>query len=218
MVNETPYTGPAGRRPDVCRGRAGRRGHAPAAFQPALRRAELLRPRRPSARPSDSNTSRPPKSPTSRASGRPSWNGPEWPFGIRIEMAPLEPSPARLQPVTVTAPIYINRNPGVQYEDRISRALPRRRAPHGPLGLRRARGRRLFAGDHSPRRGRADRHRVDSLRSYYLAVGGVQRGIVELLWTALYPNERRIPAAPPWSCTTSPPASCAWKSSRKPPS
>jgi hypothetical protein len=47
----------------------------------------------------------------------PVWNGPEWPSGIRIEMWPLEPSPARLQPVTVTAPIYINRNPGVVYED-----------------------------------------------------------------------------------------------------
>ena len=34
---------------------------------------------------------------------------------------------------------------------------------------------------------------VDSLRSYYLAIGGVQRGTVELLWSALYPNERRIP-------------------------
>ena len=46
-----------------------------------------------------------------------SWKGPEWPLGIRIEMWPLEPSPARLQPITVTAPIYVNRNPGVQYAD-----------------------------------------------------------------------------------------------------
>jgi hypothetical protein len=47
----------------------------------------------------------------------PVWSGPEWPLGVRIVMAPLEPSPARLQPITVTAPIYINRNPMVQYED-----------------------------------------------------------------------------------------------------
>jgi hypothetical protein len=47
----------------------------------------------------------------------PVWNGPDWPFGIRILMAPLEPSPARLQPITVTAPIYINRDPKVQYAD-----------------------------------------------------------------------------------------------------
>ena len=45
------------------------------------------------------------------------WTGPEWPYGIRIEMWPLAPSPARLQPVTVTAPIYINRDPTVAYED-----------------------------------------------------------------------------------------------------
>lgn len=34
---------------------------------------------------------------------------------------------------------------------------------------------------------------VDSLRAYYLAVGGVQRGMVELLWTVLHPEERMIP-------------------------
>jgi general secretion pathway protein K len=34
---------------------------------------------------------------------------------------------------------------------------------------------------------------VDSLRSYYLAVGGIQRGMIELLWSALYPGERTIP-------------------------
>jgi hypothetical protein len=59
----------------------------------------------------------PAKKPADPGIWMPSWNAPEWPYGIRIEMAPLEPSPARLQPVTVTAPIYINRNPGVQYED-----------------------------------------------------------------------------------------------------
>jgi general secretion pathway protein K len=34
---------------------------------------------------------------------------------------------------------------------------------------------------------------VDSLRSYYLAVGGVQRGMVELLWGILHPDQRMIP-------------------------
>jgi general secretion pathway protein K len=34
---------------------------------------------------------------------------------------------------------------------------------------------------------------VDSLRSYYLAVGGVQRAMVEILWTVSRPNERVIP-------------------------
>jgi general secretion pathway protein K len=34
---------------------------------------------------------------------------------------------------------------------------------------------------------------VDSLRSYYLAVGGLQRGMVELLWTIMHPNAPLIP-------------------------
>ena len=47
----------------------------------------------------------------------PAWRRGDWPFGIRIEMEPLEPSPARLQPITVTAPIYFNRQPGIPYAD-----------------------------------------------------------------------------------------------------
>jgi general secretion pathway protein K len=34
---------------------------------------------------------------------------------------------------------------------------------------------------------------VDDLRSYYLAVGGIQRGMVELLWGALHQERRVIP-------------------------
>src|SRR5688500_1968748 len=34
---------------------------------------------------------------------------------------------------------------------------------------------------------------VDSLRSYYLAVGGIQRAQIELLWSVLYPDKRPIP-------------------------
>lgn len=48
----------------------------------------------------------------------PEWKGVGWPSGIRIEMAPVDPSPAQLQPVTVTAPIYIYRDPRAQYADR----------------------------------------------------------------------------------------------------
>ena len=43
------------------------------------------------------------------------WKEAGWPYGIRVVMSPLEPSPARLQPISVTAPIYLNRDPGVQY-------------------------------------------------------------------------------------------------------
>jgi hypothetical protein len=47
----------------------------------------------------------------------PAWTRADWPAGIRVVMAPLEPNPARLQPVTVTAPVYIYRTLGVEYSD-----------------------------------------------------------------------------------------------------
>jgi hypothetical protein len=47
----------------------------------------------------------------------PEWKSKGWPSGIRIEMAPVEPSAAQLQPTTVTAPIYVNRDPQVRYAD-----------------------------------------------------------------------------------------------------
>jgi hypothetical protein len=47
----------------------------------------------------------------------PEWKNAGWPSGIRIEMAPMDPSPAQLQPITVTAPIYIYRNPETRYAD-----------------------------------------------------------------------------------------------------
>jgi Prokaryotic N-terminal methylation motif len=40
-----------------------------------------------------------------------------WPQAIRIEMAPLHPDPSQLQPITVTAPIYVHRTPQIQYGD-----------------------------------------------------------------------------------------------------
>jgi hypothetical protein len=47
----------------------------------------------------------------------PVWTRAGWPAGIRIVMEPMDPSPARLQPVTVTAPVYVYRTLGVQYSD-----------------------------------------------------------------------------------------------------
>ncbi|MBM3760604.1 MAG: type II secretion system protein [Acidobacteria bacterium] len=35
------------------------------------------------------------------------WSFPEWPSGIKIEMAPLKPIPGQIQPTTVFAPILI---------------------------------------------------------------------------------------------------------------
>jgi hypothetical protein len=45
------------------------------------------------------------------------WNSKGWPLAIRIEMAPLGPDPSRLQPITVTAPLHIRRDPEKKYED-----------------------------------------------------------------------------------------------------
>lgn len=49
---------------------------------------------------------------------RPAATGRGWPQAIRIEMAPLEPDPARLQPITVTAPLYLQRSVDMKYEDK----------------------------------------------------------------------------------------------------
>jgi general secretion pathway protein J len=47
----------------------------------------------------------------------PNWNRRGWPKAVRVEMAPLDPQPARLQPITVTAPVRIFRNPETPYVD-----------------------------------------------------------------------------------------------------
>ncbi len=47
----------------------------------------------------------------------PNWNVSGWPFGVRIEMAPIDPDPSRLQPITVTAPIHLHRAPEIPYVD-----------------------------------------------------------------------------------------------------
>jgi len=40
-----------------------------------------------------------------------------WPLAIRVEMAPLDPNPSQLEPITVTAPLYFNRAPEIAYGD-----------------------------------------------------------------------------------------------------
>ncbi|HTX36744.1 MAG TPA: prepilin-type N-terminal cleavage/methylation domain-containing protein [Bryobacteraceae bacterium] len=47
----------------------------------------------------------------------PQWRGPGWPWGIRVEMAPLQPDASRLQPITVMAPINVFRSPEIEYVD-----------------------------------------------------------------------------------------------------
>jgi prepilin-type N-terminal cleavage/methylation domain-containing protein len=48
---------------------------------------------------------------------RQNWVLPRWPMGIRVEMAPLEDNPSRLRPLTVTAPVPLNRSPDIIYGD-----------------------------------------------------------------------------------------------------
>jgi len=44
------------------------------------------------------------------------WNKPFFPTGIRVEMAPLDPSAGHLQLITLTMPVHINRDPLVHYD------------------------------------------------------------------------------------------------------
>lgn len=118
MVNETPYTGPlsggslcVGTVPDPQTGFPLAQFRRPAVGPDSFVLADHLAYCRftyltPSAKPGEPGV------------WLPEWKFKGWPAGIRIEMAPTQPSPAELQPVTVTAPIYITRDPGVQYADR----------------------------------------------------------------------------------------------------
>jgi prepilin-type N-terminal cleavage/methylation domain-containing protein len=45
------------------------------------------------------------------------WTAPTWPQAVRIEMAPLEADPSRVQPVSVVAPVKVRRRPEIRYED-----------------------------------------------------------------------------------------------------
>jgi hypothetical protein len=46
------------------------------------------------------------------------WAGRGWPLALRIEMAPFSPNPSKLQPITVTVPLHIRRDPEAKYEDK----------------------------------------------------------------------------------------------------
>jgi len=45
------------------------------------------------------------------------WASKAWPLAVRIEMAPETADPSRLQPITVTAPLHIRRDPDKVYTD-----------------------------------------------------------------------------------------------------
>ena len=48
---------------------------------------------------------------------QPDWASKGWPLAVRIEMAPSSPDPSRLQPITITAPLHIRRDPDKVYTD-----------------------------------------------------------------------------------------------------
>lgn len=50
-------------------------------------------------------------------SWQPSWAAKGWPLAIRIEMAPAEPDPSHLQPISITAPLHILRDADKVYTD-----------------------------------------------------------------------------------------------------
>jgi len=117
VVNETPYTGPlsagalcAGQAPDPLTGRPLFR------FLPMQPDAAsfVLADKMAYCRFSYYGPGRSPNDPPLWS---PQWHGPGWPWGIRVEMAPLQPDLARLQPITVMAPINIFRAPEIQYDD-----------------------------------------------------------------------------------------------------
>ncbi len=40
-----------------------------------------------------------------------------WPIAVRVEMAPLQPDPASLQPLTITASLHLHLSPAIAYGD-----------------------------------------------------------------------------------------------------
>jgi hypothetical protein len=107
VVNETPYTGPAG----AGRFCMGIHQYLPASPGPkSFVLADQLAFCRFSYLDQVPDGSRP-------AVWGPVYLGANWPKAVRVEMAPLVPDPARLQPISLTAPIRIHRDPEVTYTD-----------------------------------------------------------------------------------------------------
>ncbi len=94
VVNEAPYNGPAGMEP-YCTGTAVANPHSfVLADKLAYCRFTYMGPA---------------PNPADPGIWAPAWDHPGWPFAIKVEMAPMDPNPSRLQPVTVTVPVYMYR-------------------------------------------------------------------------------------------------------------
>jgi prepilin-type N-terminal cleavage/methylation domain-containing protein len=102
LVNETPYEGPSSI--SLCGG--GAASAEPKSFVLADKLASCsFRYLGLGATPKDAGV------------WEPGWSKNAWPSGIRVDMAPLDPNPARLQPITVVVPIYLYRKPEMHYAD-----------------------------------------------------------------------------------------------------
>jgi hypothetical protein len=107
VVNEIPYTGPAGAG-QFC---MGINKYLPASPSPkSFVLADRLAFCRFSYLDQPPDGSRP-------AEWYPLFAGANWPKAVRVEMAPLEPDPSRLQPISMTAPIRLHRSPEIDYDD-----------------------------------------------------------------------------------------------------
>jgi hypothetical protein len=109
VVNETPYTGPrsAG---SVCTGISGLVANfsIPSAGPTSFVLADHLRDVR-------FQYLHMPEKVEDPGLWTSEWKDAGWPFGIRVTIVPMEASQARLQPISVTVPIFLNREPGVKY-------------------------------------------------------------------------------------------------------
>jgi len=111
VVNETLYTGPASVG-ELCLGASG----SGLSFAPVAPRASsfVLADKLAYCRFSFLG---PGEKPADPGIWKPAWTRKGWPYAIRMEMAPIEPNPSRLQPISITSPIYMHRSPDLKYTD-----------------------------------------------------------------------------------------------------
>jgi general secretion pathway protein J len=57
------------------------------------------------------------RSPSLPAVWRATWGLSGWPAGVRVEMAPFETDPSRVQPVGIVVPMRLHRSPEIDYVD-----------------------------------------------------------------------------------------------------
>ena len=107
VVNETVYTGPTG---------AGRFCTAPGKFLPveATPQSFVLADKLASCHFAYLS---PAPSPLEPPMWKNTWTTETWPLAVRIDMAPLEADPGRVQPISVVAPLNLRREPTAVYAD-----------------------------------------------------------------------------------------------------